>query len=59
MILGFSDGIKDGRYVMANWAIFKAKERLTKYQKYGIKVVFLMVVAVGKGTSSMHHKVQL
>lgn len=41
VMLGFSDGTKDGGYLMANWAIFKAKERLTKISRdYGITVVF-------------------
>ena len=30
-MLGFSDGTKDGGYLMANWGIFKAKEALTKF----------------------------
>jgi phosphoenolpyruvate carboxylase len=29
IMLGFSDGTKDGGYLMANWAIYKAKEALT------------------------------
>jgi phosphoenolpyruvate carboxylase len=29
IMLGFSDGTKDGGYLMANWAIYKAKQRLT------------------------------
>ena len=42
IMLGFSDGTKDGGYLMANWAIFKAKERLTEIsRKYGIAVNFL------------------
>lgn len=41
IMLGFSDGTKDGGYLMANWAIFKAKEELTKIsRKYKIAVVF-------------------
>ncbi len=41
IMLGFSDGTKDGGYLMANWAIFKAKEQLTAVsEKYGIDVVF-------------------
>ena len=41
IMLGFSDGTKDGGYLMANWAIYKAKENLTKISKgHGIKVVF-------------------
>jgi phosphoenolpyruvate carboxylase len=41
IMLGFSDGTKDGGYLMANWAIFKAKENLTKISKaYGVKVIF-------------------
>lgn len=41
IMLGFSDGTKDGGYLMANWSIYKAKEELTEIsRKYGIKVVF-------------------
>jgi len=41
IMLGFSDGTKDGGYFMANWAIFRAKEALTKVSKqYNIDVVF-------------------
>lgn len=41
VMLGFSDGTKDGGYLMANWAIFQAKERLTKVSRdYGITVIF-------------------
>lgn len=41
IMLGFSDGTKDGGYLMANWAIFRAKENLTKISRnYGIKVIF-------------------
>ncbi len=41
IMLGFSDGTKDGGYLMANWSIFKAKEALTEIsRKYDIKVIF-------------------
>ena len=41
IMLGFSDGTKDGGYLMANWGIFKAKERLTEVsRKYGVTVIF-------------------
>ena len=30
IMLGFSDGTKDGGYLMANWSIFRAKEELTE-----------------------------
>ncbi|HVK49359.1 MAG TPA: phosphoenolpyruvate carboxylase [Pseudobacter sp.] len=41
IMLGFSDGTKDGGYLMANWSIFKAKEELTRLSKeYEIDVVF-------------------
>jgi phosphoenolpyruvate carboxylase len=30
IMLGFSDGTKDGGYLRANWSIFRAKENLTK-----------------------------
>ncbi len=41
IMLGFSDGTKDGGYLKANWEIYKAKEILTKIsEENGIKVVF-------------------
>lgn len=41
IMLGFSDGTKDGGYLMANWSIFTAKERLTTVsRKYGITALF-------------------
>lgn len=41
IMLGFSDGTKDGGYLMANWSIYKAKEELTKISRqYGVSVVF-------------------
>lgn len=41
IMLGFSDGTKDGGYLMANWAIYKAKERLTEVsRKYDVTVIF-------------------
>jgi phosphoenolpyruvate carboxylase len=41
IMLGFSDGTKDGGYMMANWSIYKAKEELTLLAKeYGIQVAF-------------------
>ncbi len=41
IMLGFSDGTKDGGYLMANWSIYKAKEELTRISAdYGIHVVF-------------------
>src|SRR5436190_7767008 len=41
IMVGFSDGTKDGGYLMANWSIYKAKEELTAISKqYGIEVVF-------------------
>jgi phosphoenolpyruvate carboxylase len=41
VMLGFSDGTKDGGYLMANWSIYKAKETITEVsRKHGIKVVF-------------------
>ena len=40
-MLGFSDGTKDGGYLMANWSIYKAKEELTAISRaYDIDVVF-------------------
>ena len=41
IMLGFSDGTKDGGYLMANWAIYKAKQRLTSISReYKIDVIF-------------------
>lgn len=41
IMLGFSDGTKDGGYLMANWSIYKAKEDLTQISReYNIDVVF-------------------
>ncbi|WP_276485001.1 phosphoenolpyruvate carboxylase [Paraflavitalea pollutisoli] len=41
IMLGFSDGTKDGGYLMANWSIYKAKEELTRISRnYEIDVVF-------------------
>jgi phosphoenolpyruvate carboxylase len=41
IMLGFSDGTKDGGYLMANWGIYKAKEELTAIsRKYDVQVVF-------------------
>ena len=41
VMLGFSDGTKDGGYLMANWSIYKAKEEITLIsRKHDIKVFF-------------------
>jgi phosphoenolpyruvate carboxylase len=41
IMLGFSDGTKDGGYLRANWSIFRAKEELTRLSRnQGIKVIF-------------------
>ncbi|KAA3661194.1 MAG: phosphoenolpyruvate carboxylase, partial [Calditrichaeota bacterium] len=41
MMLGFSDGTKDGGYLKANWAIFRTKEELsTVCEMYGVKAIF-------------------
>ncbi|MBS1564462.1 MAG: phosphoenolpyruvate carboxylase, partial [Bacteroidetes bacterium] len=41
VMLGFSDGTKDGGYLMANWSIYKAKEELTAMsRKYDVDIVF-------------------
>ncbi len=41
IMLGFSDGTKDGGYLMANWSIYKAKEKLTSIsRKYNVEVIF-------------------
>ncbi|MCF7802356.1 MAG: phosphoenolpyruvate carboxylase, partial [Candidatus Marinimicrobia bacterium] len=41
IMLGFSDGTKDGGYLQANWSIFQAKERLSAVARdWDVKVVF-------------------
>lgn len=41
IMLGFSDGTKDGGYLRANWSIFRAKENLTMLSReFGITAVF-------------------
>ncbi len=41
IMLGFSDGTKDGGYLMGNWSIYKTKEELTAASKeYDIDVIF-------------------
>lgn len=41
VMLGFSDGTKDGGYLMANYSIFHAKQALTAVSaKYDIDIVF-------------------
>ena len=41
IMLGFSDGTKDGGYLMANWSIYQAKISLTEIsRKYGIQAIF-------------------
>ena len=41
IMLGFSDGTKDGGYLQANWSIYEAKESLTAIsRKYDIKAKF-------------------
>jgi len=41
VMLGFSDGTKDGGYVKANWSIYTGKEELTRTARAnGIKVIF-------------------
>jgi len=41
IMLGFSDGTKDGGYLRANWSIFRAKENLTRISReHDVTVVF-------------------
>lgn len=41
IMLGFSDGTKDGGYLQANWSIFKTKENLSGVcNTFGIKALF-------------------
>lgn len=41
IMLGFSDGTKDGGYLKANWSIYETKEKLTAVcNQYDIKAIF-------------------
>ncbi len=41
VMVGFSDGTKDGGYLMANYGIYRAKREMTKVSReFGINVVF-------------------
>lgn len=41
VMLGFSDGTKDGGYLMANWGIYTAKEDVTAVSReHGVEVIF-------------------
>jgi phosphoenolpyruvate carboxylase len=41
VMLGFSDGTKDGGYLQANWSIFKTKENLSAVcRQYDVKAMF-------------------
>ena len=41
IMLGYSDGTKDGGYLAANWSIYQAKVKLSEIaKKYNINVVF-------------------
>jgi len=41
VMLGFSDGTKDGGYLMANWAIYRAKEDVTQVSRdASVEVLF-------------------
>lgn len=41
VMLGFSDGTKDGGYLMANWSIYTAKEQITAISREaGVEVIF-------------------
>lgn len=41
IMVGFSDGTKDGGYLRANWSIYRAKEALTRVSRLNdVKVIF-------------------
>jgi phosphoenolpyruvate carboxylase len=41
IMLGFSDGTKDGGYLRANWSIYRANQELTRISRqFGVSVVF-------------------
>lgn len=41
IMLGFSDGTKDGGYLAANWSIYRAKKELSELSReFGVDVIF-------------------
>ena len=44
VMLGFSDGTKDGGYFMANWSIYSVK-----YCRYSVKITTLALPFYGRG----------
>ena len=41
VMLGFSDGTKDGGYMTSNWSIYKSKEEMTQISnKEGVSIIF-------------------
>lgn len=58
IMLGFSDGTKDGGYLKANWSILVAKEELTRVSREnGIQVVFFdgRGGPVARGGGNLHN----
>jgi phosphoenolpyruvate carboxylase len=58
IMLGFSDGTKDGGYLKANWSILIAKEELTQASRdHGIEVVFFdgRGGPVARGGGNLHN----
>lgn len=58
IMLGFSDGTKDGGYLKANWSILIAKEELTRVSREnGIQVVFFdgRGGPVARGGGNLHN----
>src|SRR5690606_37045914 len=58
IMLGFSDGTKDGGYLKANWSILVAKEELTRVSREnGIEVVFFdgRGGPVARGGGNLHN----
>lgn len=58
IMVGFSDGTKDGGYLKANWSILIAKEELTQVSRdHGYKVVFFdgRGGPVARGGGNLHN----
>jgi phosphoenolpyruvate carboxylase len=58
IMVGFSDGTKDGGYLKANWSILVAKEELTRVsQEHGIEVIFFdgRGGPVARGGGNLHN----